>query len=61
MTDLFIVSHACFTAINRNVYHLFAKDGWQPEIVVPKTLLFASGVKKAEPPQADDPPLHYLD
>jgi glycosyltransferase involved in cell wall biosynthesis len=61
LTDLIVVSHACFTAINRNVYHLFAKDGWNPEIVLPKTLQFSSGKKIAEPPQPGDPPLHYLD
>ncbi|HEY4156274.1 MAG TPA: glycosyltransferase [Puia sp.] len=61
MTDLIVVSHACFTAINRNLYHLFEKDGWKLEIVVPKTLIFSSGEKKAEPPQPGDPPLHYLD
>ncbi|MFI5125157.1 MAG: hypothetical protein ACHQDF_07540, partial [Chitinophagales bacterium] len=61
MIDLLVVSHACFTAINRNVYHLFAGDGWKLEIVVPKTLIFSSGEKTAEPPQAGDPPLHYLD
>ncbi len=60
MIDLLVVSHACFTAINRNVYHLFAKDGWNVEIIVPQTLVFASGEKTAEPPQSDDPPLHYL-
>lgn len=60
MIDLLVVSHACFTAINRNVYHLFAKDGWKLEIVLPKTLVFSSGEKAAEPPQPNDPPLHYL-
>ncbi len=60
MMDLLVVSHACFTAINRNVYQLLEKDGWNLEIVVPKTLLFASGEKTAEPPQPADPPLHYL-
>lgn len=61
MIDLLVVSHACFTAINRNIYHLFERDGWKLELVVPKFLVFASGEKPAEPPQRDDPPLHYLD
>ncbi len=60
MIDLLVVSHACFTAINRNVYHLFAKDGWKVEIVVPKALIFSTGKKMAESPQPEDPPLHYL-
>ena len=61
VTDLLVVSHACFTAINRRVYHLFVKDGWKLEIVAPKSLVFASGEKKAEDPQPGDPPMHYLD
>jgi glycosyltransferase involved in cell wall biosynthesis len=61
LTDLLVVSHACFTAINRRVYHLFTRDGWNLEIVAPKTLVFTSGEKNAEAPQAGDPPMHYLD
>jgi glycosyltransferase involved in cell wall biosynthesis len=61
LIDLLVVSHACFTAINRRVYHLFVKDGWNLEIVAPKSLIFASGEKKAEDPQPGDPPIHYLD
>jgi glycosyltransferase involved in cell wall biosynthesis len=61
LIDLLVVSHACFTAINRRVYHLFVKDGWNLEIVAPKSLVFASGEKKAEDPQPGDPPIHFLD
>jgi len=61
LIDLLVVSHACFTAINRRVYHLFVKDGWKLEIVAPKSLVFASGEKKAEGPQPGDPHIHFLD
>jgi glycosyltransferase involved in cell wall biosynthesis len=61
LIDLIVISHACFAAINRNVYHLFLKEGVNLEIVVPKTLILASGERLAEPPQLEDPPLHYLD
>ena len=60
MIDILVVSHACFTAINRNVYHLFREAGWKLEIVVPQTLPFSSGTRKADPPQAKDPFIHFL-
>lgn len=47
-------------AINRNVYHLFKKSGLNVELVVPETLQFPSGSKKAEVPAPGDPPIHYL-
>ena len=58
---MLVISHACFTAINRSVYHLFVKDGWKAEIVVPKTLKFPSGLREADAPKLNDPPIHYLE
>ncbi len=60
MLDLLVISHACFTAINRNIYTLFLKDGWDVEIVVPKSLNFPSGTRNANPPMEGDPPITYL-
>ena len=60
MIDILVISHACFTAINRNVYHLFQESGWKLEIVVPQSLPFPSGTRKADPPQAKDPVIHFL-
>jgi glycosyltransferase involved in cell wall biosynthesis len=60
LKKIFVISHACFTAINRNVYHLFAKDGWNLGIVVPEELQFPSGIRKADPPADDDPEIHFL-
>jgi glycosyltransferase involved in cell wall biosynthesis len=57
---MLVISHACFTAINRRVYHLFVKDGWDLEIIVPSELIFPSGRKKADPPENEDPEIHYL-
>lgn len=58
--DLLIVSTACFTAINRNIYKLFARKGYIVAIIVPRELEF-NGVKKtAEPPAEDDPSIIYL-
>jgi glycosyltransferase involved in cell wall biosynthesis len=60
MLDLLVVSHACFTAINRNIYTLFQADGWQVELVIPKTLQFPSILKSADPAMPGDPPLNFL-
>ena len=60
MLDLLVISHACFTAINRNIYSLFQEDGWSVEIVIPKSLSFPSGTKSANPPMQGDPPITYL-
>jgi glycosyltransferase involved in cell wall biosynthesis len=60
LKKIIVISHACFTAINRRVYHLFLKDGWALEIVAPEELSFPSGIKKADPPEKEDPEIHYL-
>jgi len=60
MIDLLVISHACFKAINRNVYHLFLQDGWKVELIAPKTLNFPTGTKEADPQMAGDPPVHFL-
>lgn len=60
MIDIVVVSHACFTAINRKIYGRFMQDGWSIELVVPKTLQFPSVTKQAEPEQSGDPKVHFL-
>ncbi len=60
MKKILVISHACFTAINRHVYRLFLESGWQLEMVIPRELIFPSGKRKAEPPENDDPEIHYL-
>lgn len=60
MTDLLVVSHACFTAINRSIYGLFLRHNCLIELVVPEALSLPSGSRKADPPRAGDPPIHYL-
>lgn len=59
--DLLVVSIACHTAINRNVYKLFMKAGMSVILVVPKELRFGSGAIKADMPAEDDPPMIYMD
>src|SRR6266542_1636815 len=60
MIDILVISHACFTAINRNVYQLFVQDGIAIELVVPTELNFPGGRKKADLPMPNDPVIHYL-
>jgi glycosyltransferase involved in cell wall biosynthesis len=60
MTDLFVISLACFREINRAVYRLLAQDGMKVELVVPKTLKVSTGEKPAEPAGAEDPLIHFL-
>jgi glycosyltransferase involved in cell wall biosynthesis len=61
MIDLLVVSHACFISVNRSVYSEMLKRGIKIEIVVPKTLHFATGLKNCDPKRNEDPPLHFLD
>ena len=58
--DLLVVSTACFTAINRNIYKLFNRPGYYVAIIVPYELEFGTGKKKADPPATDDPEIIYL-
>lgn len=60
MLDLLVISHACFTAINRKVYRFFIAENWKVEIVIPEELQFPSMKKKADARMEDDPPLHNL-
>jgi glycosyltransferase involved in cell wall biosynthesis len=60
LKKILVISHACFTAINRRVYHLFLQDGWDLEMVVPDRLIFPSGIKKADPLESGDPEIYYL-
>lgn len=60
MIDIVVVSHACFTAINRKIYGRFKQHGWSIELVVPQTLQFPSVTKQAEPEQPGDPKVHFL-
>ncbi len=59
--DLVVVSTACHTAINRNVYKSFIDCGLSVLLVVPKELMFGSGAIKADPPAEDDPLIEYMD
>lgn len=59
--DMFVISTACHTAINRNVYKLFVEAGLSVVLVVPRELKFSSGPIKADEPSEDDPPIIYMD
>jgi glycosyltransferase involved in cell wall biosynthesis len=59
--DLFVVSTACHTAINRSVYKLFMKAGMTVILVVPTELKFGAGAIKSDVPGEDDPTMIYMD
>jgi glycosyltransferase involved in cell wall biosynthesis len=59
--DLLVISVACHTAINRNVYKLFGQVGMSVVLVVPRELSFSSGVIKADLPAEDDIEMVYMD
>ncbi|HEX2779503.1 MAG TPA: glycosyltransferase family 4 protein [Gemmatimonadaceae bacterium] len=60
MIDVLVVSHACVTAINRIPWRRLAELGWTVEIVTAPELVTREIVRRADPPQPDDPPLHFL-
>lgn len=59
--EIIVISTACHTAINRNIYKEFTKNGIKVVLVVPKKLNFKSGSIQSEPPAKDDPPIEFLD
>jgi glycosyltransferase involved in cell wall biosynthesis len=60
MIDILVVSHACVTSINRIPYRRLANMGWRVEIVTANRLSAADISREADPPEADDPPMHFL-
>jgi len=58
--DIVVVSTACSTAINRNIYKEFIKLGMTVLLVVPKELTLGSGSIKADIPEIDDPKIEYM-
>jgi len=54
-TDLFVISVACHSAVNRKIYRLFSDDGYLVEILLPKNLQLSGGIYSADPRQKDDP------
>lgn len=57
--DLLVVSIACHTAVNRNVYKLFKRSGMSVVLVVPAAIRFSSGLIKADAPAIDDPSIIF--
>lgn len=54
-TDLFVISVACHSAVNRRIYTLFSDDGYLVEMLVPKNLQMTGGIYSSDPRQKDDP------
>jgi glycosyltransferase involved in cell wall biosynthesis len=58
--DIVVVSAACSTAINRNIYKKFKRLGMNILLVVPKELTLSSGSIKTDIPEIDDPVIEYM-
>ena len=59
--DIVVVSIACSTAINRNIYKKFKNHGLNVLLVIPKELKFSSGLKiGADLKEIDDPEIEYM-
>ena len=58
--DIIVVSTACSTAINRNVYKQFSKLGIKVILVVPKVFTFGSVSIKSDIKKIDDPMIEYM-
>ena len=61
LVDIVVVSTACCTAVNRNIYKEFKKLGLTVLLVVPKELTLSSGlIKKADIQEIDDPDIEFM-
>lgn len=61
LVDIVVVSTACSTAVNRNIYKEFKKLGLTVLLVVPKELTLSSGlIKKADIQEIDDPDIEFM-
>jgi glycosyltransferase involved in cell wall biosynthesis len=61
LVDIVVVSTACSTAVNRNIYKEFKKLGLTILLVVPKELTLSSGlIKKADIQEIDDPDIEFM-
>ena len=59
--DILVLDHAAALAVNRRLYVALAQRGLRIEVATARSLWHLPGNRPAEPPAADDPPLHLLD
>lgn len=57
--DVLAIDHAAALAVNRRIYAALARRGLKVELAIPERVL-TEGLPPADPPAADDPPLHPL-
>ena len=57
--DVLAIDHAAALAVNRRIYAALARRGLRVELAIPERVLI-EGRPPADPPAADDPPLHRL-
>jgi glycosyltransferase involved in cell wall biosynthesis len=59
--DILAVGHAAVLQINRRIYRVLARVGWQVEIAIPRSLPWARDPNFVQPDHPDDPPIHRLE
>ena len=59
--NLLVISAACFTSVNRKIYHYFNNDTYNVKIIVPIKMKFSGKIKYADPPEIDDPEIIFLE
>jgi glycosyltransferase involved in cell wall biosynthesis len=57
--DVLAIDHAAALAVNRRIYAALVRRGLSVEVAIPERVL-VEGLPPADPPAADDPPLHRL-
>jgi glycosyltransferase involved in cell wall biosynthesis len=59
--DILAVGHAPVLRINRTVYRVLLRLGWQLEIAIPRLLPWSNDLNIVQPNHAVDPPIHRLE
>jgi glycosyltransferase involved in cell wall biosynthesis len=59
--DVLAVGHAPVLRINRTVYHILLRLGWQLEIAIPRCLPWSNELNIVQPNHPVDPPIHRLE
>lgn len=59
--DILAIGHAPVLQINRRLYRVLARLGWQVEIAIPRRLPWTDNEASVQPDHLDDPPIHRLE
>ncbi len=60
MIKLVAISQPSFTAVNREIFRRLNNNGYEVSIVIPETIAYSSGIKKAQKIESDDPEIIFV-